>query len=160
MREGRTDVRVNEDSWGAIDPAYGEKYSFCLVVRDSAADTSRGIAKSRQFLQFRAGFQCSSAQLGLDLRRFAEAHGILHQLQSVVAFCGQDRLRMELHCLDRQLAMADAHDNPVLGLGGHLEAGGESLLAREEGMVTADLELLGKTFEDTGSAVPHRGWRS
>src|SRR5262245_46924754 len=42
-------------------------------------------------------------------------------LQQPLALDGQDRLGVELHAEDRQLAVAQRHDLLLPGLGGHLE---------------------------------------
>jgi len=40
----------------------------------------------------------------------------------VTAF-GQDRLRVELHAVDRQLGVPNPHDDAAFGAGGHLQLG-------------------------------------
>ena len=44
--------------------------------------------------------------------------------EEVVAALGQDRLGVELHALDGEVPVAQAHDDAVVGLGGDLEQSG------------------------------------
>jgi hypothetical protein len=57
-------------------------------------------------------------------------HGKMKGICHDVLIGCQDRLRMKLHGLNRQLAVAHAHDDAVLRLGGHFQARRESLRAR------------------------------
>src|ERR1035437_3091406 len=50
---------------------------------------------------------------------------VLNEPQAAVSIQGEDRFRMKLHGLHRQFAMADAHDNSVLALGGDFQTGGK-----------------------------------
>ena len=55
--------------------------------------------------------------------------------QEVVAGVGEDRLGVELHALDRELAVAQAHHQAVLGLGGDLEHVGHRVAVDDERVV-------------------------
>ena len=55
--------------------------------------------------------------------------------QEVVPAVGEDRLGVELHALDRELAVAQAHHQPVLGLGGDLEHVGNRIALDDERVV-------------------------
>ena len=50
--------------------------------------------------------------------------------KQLVTGVGEDRLGMELHALDRELAVAQAHHEPVFGLGGDLEHVGNRVARR------------------------------
>src|SRR3546814_14373030 len=65
---------------------------------------------------------CAPTDLGSDLG----GGPIQEALGEVVAGGGEDRLGVELHALDVELAVAQAHDGAVVGLGGDLEARGRS----------------------------------
>ena len=58
---------------------------------------------------------------------------------------------MELHALDRQLAVADAHDLAVVAARGDLELVGHP--RRRERVVAADLESLRQALEDAPAVV-------
>ena len=68
---------------------------------------------------------------------------------------GQDRLRMELHALDGQLAVADAHQHAAAA-GGHHEAVRQPLLGDHERVVAADDEVLRQPGEDARAVVGDR----
>ena len=61
----------------------------------------------------------------LDLRPEAE-----EVAQQVLAGAGQDALGVELHALERPLAVAQAHHDAVVRPGRHLEAVGHALRGR------------------------------
>src|SRR5690349_3412534 len=58
---------------------------------------------------------------------------------------------MELHALDRQVAVADAHDLAVLAARGHFELVGNR--RRGQRVVTTDLESLRQPLEDAAAVV-------
>ena len=62
---------------------------------------------------------------------------------------------MELHALDRQLAVAQAHDRAVGGLGGDLEHVGQPSAIDHEGVVAGGLERVGQAGEHAGAVVVH-----
>jgi hypothetical protein len=82
-------------------------------------------------------------------------HYVLHQVQAAVSFRSQDRLRMKLHGFHRQLAVAQAHDDAVVGLGGDFQARRGTSRTRVERMIAAHLETLRQSFEHTRAASAH-----
>src|SRR5277367_3457516 len=56
-----------------------------------------------------------------DTRMTQGLYNILHQAQAAVAVERENGFGMELHTLDRQVAMADPHDDPVVALGGNFK---------------------------------------
>ncbi len=64
-----------------------------------------------------------------------------------VAPGGEDRLGVELHPLDVGVAMAQAHHQPVVGLGGDLQHLGHAGSLHDEGVVAGGLEGLGEPGE-------------
>ena len=68
---------------------------------------------------------------------------------------GEDRLGVELHALDRQLAVAQAHDRAVGGLGGDLEHVGQAVAVDDQRVVAGGLERVGQAGEH---ARRRRGW--
>ena len=79
--------------WRISDSISSWKISRCSIVRCSASCGVMGIAAP--FVRC----QCGSQEV----------------LQQRVAVLGQDRLGVELHALDRELAVAHAHDLAVVG---------------------------------------------
>ena len=59
--------------------------------------------------------------------------------QPAVAIQRQDGFGMELHGLNRQLAVANAHDDPVFGFGRDLETRRKRFPPCEQRVVTAHL---------------------
>src|SRR5207302_5449904 len=91
-------------------------------------------------------------------RRPRQAHGVLHQAQTVIAFRREDRLGMELHRLYGKLAMPHTHDHAVVRLRGDLQARGKGLAVGEQRMVAAHLKLLGQSLKYANTRVPHWRW--
>jgi hypothetical protein len=54
---------------------------------------------------------------------------------------------VELHALDVELAVAQPHDDAVVGLGGDLEHVGHRVSGDDEAVVAGGLERLGQPFE-------------
>ena len=73
--------------------------------------------------------------------------------QQVVAVLGQDRLGVELHALDVELAVAQAHDHAVVGAGGDLEHVGDRVGVDDERVVAGGLERVGEPGEHAGALV-------
>ena len=74
-----------------------------------------------------------------DRRRAGLAEEVAQQ---VVPADGEDRLGVELHALDGQLPVAQAHHDAVVGLGGDLEAVGHRRPVDHEAVVAGRLERL------------------
>ena len=64
---------------------------------------------------------------------------------------------MELHRLDWEVFVTNRHDDAVVGLGGHFEAGWEGLSIGEEGMIPAHLKSLRKSFKYAFAGMRHPG---
>ena len=60
---------------------------------------------------------------------------------------------MELHAVDGELAVAQAHDFALGGFGGDFERGGEGLALDEQGVVARGFEGIGQAGEDAGAVV-------
>ena len=73
--------------------------------------------------------------------------------QEVVAVLREDRLGVELHALDGELAVGEAHDLALGGLGGDLEVGREGLPAHQQRVVAGGLEAIGEPGEDALAPV-------
>ena len=82
--------------------------------------------------------------------RFDLAQEVLEQ---AVAARGEDRLRVELHALDRQLAVAQAHHDAVVGLGRDLQHVGHRLPLHDQRVVAGRLERARQTLEHAGVVV-------
>ena len=54
---------------------------------------------------------------------------------------GRDALGMELHAVDRQVAVGDPHDEPVIGLGRHLEVARAGVAGDDERVVARRREM-------------------
>src|SRR6266581_6336243 len=71
--------------------------------------------------------------------------------QELHAHFGEHGFGMELHAFERQLAVAQPHNEPV-GLGGDLEFAGQTLFLHDEGMVARGHEVL-RQFAKDGLAI-------
>ncbi len=60
---------------------------------------------------------------------------------------------MELHALDGELAVGEAHDLALGGLGGDLEVAREGLPAHQQRVVAGGLEAIGEPGEDALAPV-------
>ena len=60
---------------------------------------------------------------------------------------------MELHTLDRQIAMTDPHDRSVLAVGGHHKLRGQRFFDDRQGVITGRSERVGQIAEDSEVAV-------
>src|SRR6185312_13134516 len=99
-----------------------------------------------------------SGSSGSSLRqelRFAQPYNIFDEFQAAVSIEREDRLRMELHCLNRQIAMPDAHDNAVVGFGRHFKTRRQNRPLREKRMITAYLEPLRQALEYALTLMRH-----
>ena len=65
---------------------------------------------------------------------------------------GEDRLGVELHALDRELAVAQAHHQAVLRLGAHLEHVGHGVALDDERVVAGGGER-GREAREHAAAV-------
>lgn len=63
---------------------------------------------------------------------------------------------MELHPVDRQLPVAEAHDRPVFKLGVNLKAVGQAVTLDNQRVIARGRKRRGQPGKDTGSAVMHR----
>src|SRR5690606_11558727 len=70
-----------------------------------------------------------------------------------VAVLGRDRLGVELHAFDVEVAVPDAHDLAVVGPGGELQAVGQGCALDRERMVTNHLEGGRQVGEDARALV-------
>ena len=66
---------------------------------------------------------------------------------------GEDRLGMELHTFDRELAVAQPHHETVLGLGAHLEHVGYGVTLDDERVVSGRGERSGNVAEHALAVV-------
>ena len=62
-------------------------------------------------------------------------------------FCG-DTFRMKLNAMDVVVAMAQAHDDPVIALGGDFKAIGETFPLHCEGVIARGPEAVFQTGKD------------
>src|SRR5690606_3620943 len=76
--------------------------------------------------------------------------------QQRVAVLGEDRFGVELHALDAQLAMAQAHDLAVVGPRGDLEAVGQRLALDRQRVVADRGERVGQPAKDADPRVVDR----
>ncbi len=93
-------------------------------------------------------------RLGASLvirRPRSDAHGVLHQLQPVIAFGREDGLGVKLHRFHRQFAMPNAHDHAVFGFGCDFKAGRQRFAAREQPLAAA---FLGAPIYGDGPSPP------
>ena len=74
-----------------------------------------------------------------------------------MAALGGDALGMELHAVDRPLAMGEAHDEPVLGPGGDAQRGGQARALDDQRMIARRRERIGQAGEDAGAVVVDAG---
>ena len=88
-----------------------------------------------------------------DTRMTQGLYNILHQAQAAVAVERENGFGMELHTLDRQVAMADPHDDPVVALGGNFKTRWQFLRNRIKRVIPADAELLRESGENAVAAV-------
>ena len=77
--------------------------------------------------------------------------------QEGVSVAGEDRLRMELHALDRAHVMAEAHDQAVRRVGRDLQALREGLALDDEAVIATDAHRLGESFEEAAPVVVDEG---
>src|SRR5712692_1371322 len=82
-----------------------------------------------------------------------ELHHVLDHAQPAIAFEREDRLRVELHRLDRQLLVAERHNHAVFGFRGDLQAARKRFAFREQRMVPPNLEALRQSFEHALAAM-------
>src|SRR6188768_3149259 len=74
----------------------------------------------------------------------------------LAAVLGEDRLGMELHALDRQLAVPDRHDLAILGRSGHVEHRRQARALDGERMVARRVEWRRHVLENTALVVDDR----
>ena len=103
------------------------------------------------------------AEAGLqDLRVLVVAAGAIHRSeaqevgQEVEAVLGGERFRVELHAPDRELAVAQPHDEAVVRPGGDFQAGGEGVALHHQRMVAGRVERIGQALEHIGAAMEDR----
>ncbi len=77
--------------------------------------------------------------------------------QDGVAVLAGDALRVELHAEDRQRAVAQAHDQPVLGPGGRHQRVGQRVPLDDQAVVARRVERRGQAGEDI--RCRDAGWR-
>ena len=77
--------------------------------------------------------------------------------EEVVPGLGEDRLGVELHAVDRELAVAQAHHDAVLGLRGDLEAVGHESRATTSEWYRVAVSGSGEAGEHAGAAVADLG---
>ena len=85
-------------------------------------------------------------------------HHILHQSQPAITIQRQNGLGMELHALNRQLTVANAHDHAVFGFSGYFKTSRERLFSSEQGVITANLEALRQALKDALILMDHERW--
>src|ERR1700722_684352 len=78
-------------------------------------------------------------------------------LQQVVAAGRGDAFGMELHAIDRTLAVGQAHDEAVLGLGGHAQRFGQVLALDDQRMVARRRKRIGQVLEYARAAMADLG---
>ena len=70
-------------------------------------------------------FICPTTSLTVVAKKWLrQFHGITHELDAQVVTGAEDRLGMELHGLQGQVAMAHSHDDAVFRFGCHFETRG------------------------------------
>ena len=74
-------------------------------------------------------------------------------LEDQVAVLGGDRLRMELHAVDRIVLVHGAHDDAVLGGGGHLQNVRHGLRRDGQRVIAGRLEGVVDAAEDAAAVV-------
>src|SRR3954447_19160208 len=82
---------------------------------------------------------------------------ILNQPQTAPVGKTQQRLGMKLDRFNRKLPMTNTHNDSVVRLGCHFEAGGEFVSDRIERVISAHLKLERQPVENTKSLAPHDG---
>jgi hypothetical protein len=70
-----------------------------------------------------------------------------------VAAVGQDRFGVELDAHHREVLVAQAHDDPVLGFGGDLQAVGDGRPVDDQRVVAGRLEGVGEVGEEAVTGV-------
>ena len=68
---------------------------------------------------------------------------------------GQDRLRVELHAVDRQLGVPHRHDHPAAGARGDLQDLGQRLRQDRQRVVAGRGERVWKALQDTDIRVEY-----
>src|ERR1700675_1583907 len=99
----------------ASAPAHSERHPHLKIqehklmknTQSTANDTAKG-----DHLVSTAGNWCNEPGVAQFLNH------VFHEAQAAASIERQDRFGMELHGFHRQFAMADAHDDAVLALGG------------------------------------------
>src|SRR6185503_651081 len=76
--------------------------------------------------------------------------------EEALALDGQDRLGMELHTLDEELAMADTHDLALVGPGGPHELGGHRRRIDDQRVIARGLERVRQSGEEAFPGVSDR----
>ena len=86
------------------------------------------------------------------------AHAVRKKLaEQLVALFGQDRLRMELYALHRQVLVPHTHDFPIVGPRSHFEAGGNALLVDDKRMIARGGKRIRQPVKNTGILVADVG---
>ena len=73
-----------------------------------------------------------------------------------MAVLGGDAFGMELHAVDWQLAMAEAHDDAVLGFGADLQGVRQAVALDDKGVIARRLERRGDAGEQRRAAMADR----
>src|SRR5262245_16090533 len=74
-------------------------------------------------------------------------------LQDLVALLRSDAFGMELHAMHRQRAMLHRHDQPVIGLGGDMQAVRQRRAVDDQRVIAGGLEGLGRALEHALAGV-------
>lgn len=69
---------------------------------------------------------------------------------------GPDAFGVELHAVNRQLAVLQAHDDAVVQFGRDLKAVGQGGAVHDQRMIPRCLERRGQARKKAGAGVPHR----
>ncbi len=132
-----------------------------LAVRPARAARRRSAsADTGSRLQCEGG-QAAGLDLGGQCRGAVQRLGEAAQRQPVgehqVAALGQHRLGVELHALDRQLAVPHRHHHARLGAPGHLDLRRQGRLDHGERVVAGGDERVGQPGQHAGAGVGDQG---
>src|SRR5271156_817162 len=89
-----------------------------------------------------------------DARMTQHLYHVFDQPEAAVAVQREDRFGMKLNAFNRQIAVPDAHDDPVVALSRHFETGRQFFRNRVQRVITAHAKFLRESRENTETAMP------